>query len=306
MDEILQLILGKEILSEETKSKISEHFQTLQVQLKEQATLEVRAELAATWVQERDALAAKFEQFVSESLQSEVAELHESISTYRDLEQDYERKLMDAKAAMAAEVVAEKQRLREHLEAEMETLVDQMSSFLEFRLTEEVTELKESIQEAKNIHLGQEMFEAYSKVFMKSHLSQTGVTQELETATSKIAELTAALDEAKASRDTLIRESKMSSLLGNLSGNKREQMALLLNGVATERLDETYKQFVTRIIQDGQGSPSKQATQVSEGVGAAGSGTVKTGDSTRVISEGKTSTDGDKFREELQRLAGIK
>jgi DNA repair exonuclease SbcCD ATPase subunit len=271
MEEILKAVLSSEILSEETKTQLTEHVKTLEKSLRESIETEVRAELAEKWVQERDELAQKMEVFVSESLQQELTELRDDIKQFRNLESEYEAKLAEQRVLMAEEVVAEKQKLQSALEEELETLVDKLDEFLEIRLSEELTELAEDIQSVKNSKLGQEMFEAYAEIFMRSHLSKTGVMKKLEEAEKQVELLSTKLEESTMVAADLIRESKMTNLLSNLSGSKREQMEILLKGVATERLEETYKQFVGRIMKDEpqvQISESSQQTTVKTGDGA--------------------------------------
>jgi predicted RNase H-like nuclease (RuvC/YqgF family) len=197
---------------------------------------------------------------------------------------------------MAEEVVAEKQKLQSALEEELETLVDKLDEFLEIRLSEELTELAEDIQSVKNSKLGQEMFEAYAEIFIRSHLSKTGVMKKLEEAEKQVELLSTKLEESTMVVADLIRESKMTNLLSNLSGSKREQMEILLKGVATERLEETYKQFVGRIMKDG---PQVQISESSQQT------TVKTGDAVVITESQSKSAVDDDFRKELQRLAGI-
>lgn len=296
MEEILKAVLSSEILSEETKTQLTEHVKGLEKSLRESIEVEVRAELAEQWVQERDALAQKMEVFVSESLNQELNELRDDIKQFRDLESEYEQKLADQRLIMAEEVVAEKQRLQEALNEELETLVDKIDEFLEIRLSEELSELAEDIQQVKNSQLGNEMFEAYAEIFMKSHLSKTGVMKKLEEAQQQVETLSAKLAETANVNADLLRESKLNDLLSNLSGSKREQMQILLKGVATERLEETYKQFVGRIMKDD------QTVQVTE---SSTQTTVKTGDSVVITESQQKSGADDAFRKELQRLAGI-
>lgn len=296
MEEILKAVLSSEILSEETKTQLTEHVKTLEKSLRESIETEVRAELAEKWVQERDDLAQKMEVFVSESLQQEITELRDDIKQFRNLESEYQAKLAEQRVLMAEEVVAEKQKLQSALEEELETLVDKLDEFLEIRLSEELTELAEDIQLVKNSKLGQEMFEAYAEIFMRSHLSKTGVMKKLEEAEKQVELLSTKLEESTMVTADLIRESKMTNLLSNLSGSKREQMEILLKGVSTERLEETYKQFVGRIMK---GEPQVQISESSQQT------TVKTGDAVVITeSQSKSAVDED-FRKELQRLAGI-
>lgn len=296
MEEILKAVLSSEILSEETKTQLTEHVKTLEKSLRESIETEVRAELAEKWVQERDELAQKMEVFVSESLQQELTELRDDIKQFRNLESEYQAKLAEQRVLMAEEVVAEKQKLQSALEEELETLVDKLDEFLEIRLSEELTELAEDIQSVKNSKLGQEMFEAYAEIFMRSHLSKTGVMKKLEEAEKQVELLSTKLEESTMVAADLIRESKMTNLLSNLSGSKREQMEILLKGVTTERLEETYKQFVGRIMKD---EPQVQISESSQQT------TVKTGDAVVITESQSKSAVDDDFRKELQRLAGI-
>lgn len=296
MEEILKAVLSSEILSEETKTQLTEHVKTLEKSLRESIETEVRAELAEKWVQERDDLAQKMEVFVSESLQQEITELRDDIKQFRNLESEYQAKLAEQRVLMAEEVVAEKQKLQSALEEELETLVDKLDEFLEIRLSEELTELAEDIQLVKNSKLGQEMFEAYAEIFMRSHLSKTGVMKKLEEAEKQVELLSTKLEESTMVTADLIRESKMTNLLSNLSGSKREQMEILLKGVSTERLEETYKQFVGRIMK---GEPQVQISESSQQT------TVKTGDAVVITESQSKSAVDDDFRKELQRLAGI-
>lgn len=296
MEEILKAVLSSEILSEETKTQLTEHVKTLEKSLRESIETEVRAELAEKWVQERDDLAQKMEVFVSESLQQELTELRDDIKQFRNLESEYQAKLAEQRVLMAEEVVAEKQKLQSALEEELETLVDKLDEFLEIRLSEELTELAEDIQSVKNSKLGQEMFEAYAEIFMRSHLSKTGVMKKLEEAEKQVELLSTKLEESTMVTADLIRESKMTNLLSNLSGSKREQMEILLKGVSTERLEETYKQFVGRIMK---GEPQVQISESSQQT------TVKTGDAVVITESQSKSAVDDDFRKELQRLAGI-
>lgn len=296
MEEILKAVLSSEILSEETKTQLTEHVKTLEKSLRESIETEVRAELAEKWVQERDDLAQKMEVFVSESLQQEITELRDDIKQFRNLESEYEAKLAEQRVLMAEEVVAEKQKLQSALEEELETLVDKLDEFLEIRLSEELTELAEDIQLVKNSKLGQEMFEAYAEIFMRSHLSKTGVMKKLEEAEKQVELLSTKLEESTMVTADLIRESKMTNLLSNLSGSKREQMEILLKGVSTERLEETYKQFVGRIMKE---EPQVQISESSQQT------TVKTGDAVVITESQSKSAVDDDFRKELQRLAGI-
>lgn len=299
MEEILKHFLGSEILSEETKTQITEQFAQMKQTLREQVELEVRAELAESWVQEREALGAKIDTFVSESLKTELEELRGGIESFRDLEAEYAGQLVEAKSAMTSELSAEKTRLQDALNEEIEMLIDKMDQFFEIRLTEEIEDLKEDIQLVKDNKFGQTLFEAFAETFMQSHLSKTGVLGELAEAKAALATAEKQLQESKVAAEKMLRESKMTELLANLQGGKREQMELLLKSVATDRLDETYKQFIGRVLKES----TPASTQLSESNTQETQTHVKTGD-TELLESQERKPRND-FVAELQRLAGI-
>ena len=93
----------------------------------------------------------------------------------------------------------------------------------------------------------------------------------------------------------------MTELLANLSGSAREEMAFLLKGVATERLDETYSQFVSRVLNKN----STQNVIVESQQSQAQTEIIKTGTAPKLVTEGKKMTEDEEFRFNLQRQAGI-
>ncbi len=301
MDAFLKLLAESNILSDDTKTQLTEHFDSLKVSLRESIEAEVRAELAEQHIAEREQLATKMETFVSESLTRELSELQEEIAKFRDLEAEYETRLVDTKVAMAEELIVEKAKLKEAVESEIETLIDLVSVFLEDQLSVELEALKEDIQEVKNNRLGQEMFETFAGVFMKSHLSKTGIMKELEESRALAASLQEQVTSLTESNSEMLRESKMTELLSNLSGSAREEMAFLLKGVATERLDETYSQFVSRVLNKN----STQNVIVESQQSQAQTEIIKTGTAPKLVTEGKKMTEDEEFRFNLQRQAGI-
>src|ERR1035441_7675610 len=101
MDEILTKLLSSELLSEEAKAEISTKWTTLveehKASIREEVTLEVRAEIAEQWASERDTLIENVETFVAKKLDEEVAELKADIERFRDLEAEYAEKMVEEK-----------------------------------------------------------------------------------------------------------------------------------------------------------------------------------------------------------------
>lgn len=243
MDEILNKLLQSELLSEETKAEISEQWTTsleaFKTQVREEVSGEVRAELASQWITERDELITKVDGFVAEALTKEIAELKGDIERFRDLEAEYAEKLVEEKHKLAGEVAAE-----------LDGLVDKIDAFFEMRLAAEMEELKEDLEIVKQNDFGRKIFEAYAATYAHNYVDEDSVQSKLVVAESKLADAERALQALEDERNKMIREAKMEQILSPLTGKKREQMAMVLKGVDTARLEESYKFFIGRILKE--------------------------------------------------------
>ena len=249
MDEILQKILGSEVLNEDVKAEISKKWKEMCeskfATLKEQALLEVRAELADQWTTERDALVDSIEQFIDTQITEELNELKPDIERFRDLE-----------AEKAAEIVAIKAEMAEKLKEDIDQLVDKIDDFFEVRLSEEFEELQEDIAIVKESQFGRKIMEAFAAEYANSFVDEESVQSQLKVTESKLKDASKKIAALEKEQGKLIREQKLSQVLQPLSGSKREQMAFILQTVETEKLEEAYGQFIGRVL--------KEATSTSE------------------------------------------
>jgi hypothetical protein len=243
MDEILQKLLGSELLSEDVKAEISQKWQLVveakTAELKEQALLEVRAELAEQWANERDALVDSIEKFIDTQITEELNELKSDIERFRDLE-----------AEKAAEIVAIKNDLAAQVSEDLDQLVDKIDAFFEVRLTEEFDELKEDIEIVKQNQFGKQIFEAFVNEYSKSFVDEDSIQSQLTVTESKLEDASKRIAALEAEKSKMIREAKMEQILKPLSGSKREQMAFVLQNVETSKLEETYNQFIGRVLKE--------------------------------------------------------
>jgi hypothetical protein len=243
MDEILKKLLESDLLSEETKTEISSSWaqavEAKTAELKEEAILEVRSELAEQWVQERDALIEKVDAFVAEQLTTEIAELQGDIERFRDLEAEYAEKLVE-----------EKQNLAEEVADELDQLVDKIDAFFEVRLAEEIEELKEDLDVVKQNDFGRRIFEAFVTEFSKSYVDEDSVQSKLTVAESKLQDAQKQVNTLEIEKNKMIREAKLQEILKPLTGGKREQMTFILQNVETARLEEAYKHFIGRVLKE--------------------------------------------------------
>lgn len=294
MDEILQKLLESELLSEEVKAEISQKWtqvvEAKMAEMKESSLLEVRAELAEQWTKERDALVVSLEKFVDEQITEELTELKSDIERFRDLEAEYAGKVVEHKNEMAAKV-----------QEDLDQLVDKIDSFFEIRLTEEFEELKEDIEVVKQNHFGRQIFEAFVNEFSTSFVDEESVQAQLQVTESKLEDASKKIAKLEADQTKMIREAKMAEVLKPLSGSKREQMEFILQSVSTEKLEESYNQFIGRVLKEEKSEQAKAAQIISE---AAKENKVVTGDQ---LDEGKTEVVAPKNSklDSLRALAGI-
>lgn len=285
MDEILKKLLDHELLSEENRAEISgqidAYVATFKSQVREEVSAEVRTELAEQWVNERDELITKLDTFVTEAVTTEFKDLKDDVERYRDLEVEY-----------ATKIVEEKTRLAEEVAKELDSLVDKMDAFFELRLSEEFKDLKEDLEVVKQNKFGQAMFEAYASTFAKNFVDEDSVQAKLSITESKLADAEAQLASLEDQRNKMIRESKMEQVLSNLTGKKREQMAIVLKNVDTDRLEESYKFFIGRILKEDTQQINEATTQT----------TVKTGDDLTVTT---AKPEVNQSLLEAKRIAGL-
>lgn len=296
MDEILSKLLESELLSEETKKEISEQWATglneYKQIVREEVTLDVRAELSEQWVKERDTLIESVDTFVSEALEKELTELKSDIDRFRDLEVE-----------MAEKLVEEKHKLAEEVSAELDQLVDKIDAFFEMRLSEEMDELKEDLEIVKQNEFGRKIFEAFSGEYSKSYYDEDSSVAQLSITENKLEDAQKRISELEASQSKMLREQKMEKVLSSLNGKKREQMAFVLQNIETQKLEEAYKFFVGRILKE-EDSTATGSTVITEATAPAAATVLVTGEE-QITEEVKAPTEKSAALSQLKRLAGI-
>lgn len=296
MDEILQKLLQSELLSEESKAEISQQWTTsveaFKTQVREEVANETRLQLSEQWVAERDELITKVDSFVSEALTKEITELKGDIERFRDLEAEYAEKLVEEKHKMAGEVAAE-----------LDQLVDKIDAFFEMQLAKEIDELKEDLELVKQNEFGRRIFEAFVNEYSKNYVDEDAIQSKLSVTESKLSDAEKRLAESEEQINKMLRESKMEKILSPLTGKKREQMAMVLKNVDTSRLEESYKFFIGRILNESEAAAATAATLTES---KSTTTTVVTGEPT--VDDGKQAKAAQlsESLSQLQRLAGIR
>lgn len=297
MDEILKKLLESELLSEESKTEISAQWtasvDSFKTQVREEVGNEVRLQLSEQWLSEREELISKVDSFVAEALQTEITELRGDIERFRDLEAEYAEKLVEEKHKLAGEVATE-----------LDALVDKIDAFFEMRLSSEMEELKEDLEVVKQNEFGRRIFEAFVGEYSKSYVDEESVQSKLSITESKLTDAEKRLSEKEDQLNKMIREAKMEAVLSSLTGKKREQMAMVLKNVDTDRLEESYKFFIGRILKEGEAAPAAAAVLKEEA--AKTQTTVVTGEPTVSDSTQAKAVQVNEGLAHLKRLAGIK
>lgn len=305
MDELLQKLLEAEVLNEETKNELKEAFEVkineAVEEAKAQAEADVRAQLTEQWVNDRDALIEAVDGKVSDFLDEEFEELREDIERFRDLEAEYAEKLVEAKASMQSE-----------LKEDLVELVEKLDAFLEIRLTAEIDELREDLDEVRKNDFGRRIFEAVAAEYQASFADDDSVEGTLRETEQRLEDTEQQLEEAVRTIATFERQTKMEKILAPLAGRQREVMEAILKNVDTDQLEEGYKTFIGRVLRE---SSVEADSEKEDAVLAESASDEETRESTRVLNgnredlfenvEREAGQLSAKTMEEIRRLAGL-
>jgi len=323
MEELLQKLLEAEVLSEETKKDLETAFQTKLDEAitaaKTEAAADVRATLTEQWLTERDSLIEAVDSKVTEFLEAELEELKEDIERFRDLEAEYAEKLVEAKSDMADE-----------LKGDLSDLVEKIDTFLEIRLSAEMDELREDLEEVRKNDFGRRVFEAFAAEFMSGYADEDNAESTLREMSERLADMESALEETERARAELERSIKLEKVLAPLSGRAKDVMEAILRSVDTEMLEEGYKTFIGRVIRETSEKEGKVLAESAEEKDEDDEdeddekksdkksdkkddkkdekleeGVVITGDKEGLITEGTDDAAAKQRRDYLRRLAGI-
>lgn len=287
MNEILKKLFESQVLSEETKAELTEAWDIAVQKFTEDKAAEIKTQLVEQFVEERAELADKVQTFVESRLEAEMNELSEEIERLGNLEVEYAEKLAEQKQEIALK-----------LAEEIDSLVDKLDAFLEERLEAELTELEEELAEAQKNSFGKKIFESFQSEFAKfAERDENALENKIARLEDTISSLRESVQKEQSAKREMVRESKLESVLAPLSGVKREQMAILLSSVPTEKLEESYSVYISKVLkQEGDDknviTESKQST------------VVLTGDDKTEAVKGVTSVNEEAVLR-MKKLAGI-
>jgi hypothetical protein len=306
MNEILKKLLESELLSEESRQELADAFQAQLAEAIEEAkaaaTAETKVELHEQFAQQKEQLVEAVDRTVNEFIVAEFAALKDDIKAFRDLE-----------AEKTIELAKEKAALGKTLKEDMATLVKQLDKFLEERFVVEFQDIRDDLLKAKEADFGREVFESFLPVYRKYFVNPTKTESELSEAKIKLGKLNKKYKNVKQEKDSLYRKIRVESVLAPLSGTNRDLMGSILSSVATEKLEEAYKQYLPRVLKESVNTSKTAITEsATTGLGDEhlvarvvdiDAALVVTGDTAGRIDESVDETSS--LASQFQRLAGI-
>lgn len=316
MDELLQKLVESELLTEDTKSQLEEALSKKMEEktqaIREEVETEVKSELAEKYAKDKEELVEAMDTALEKALTGELEELKEDIERFRDLEAEYSKKLVEAR-----------QQMSENVKNDMAKLLEGLDAYVDQRLHVELDELRESIDDVRKENYGRKIVETLGEEYRRMFTEEDDLEQKALDKEQELKEVNEQLKEAKDQLRSVEREQKMEEVLESLSGQKREVMAAILQGVPTEKLDEGYRRYIGRVLTESadEGSSEKDKSVLAEGKDEDVSDTenlrVAKGDSTVVtedLDNADATTDGDgnktykldeATRKRLRMLSGI-
>jgi len=289
MDELLQKLVESELLTEDTKKQLEEtlsrKMEEKAQQIREEVEAEVKTDLAEKYAQDKEELVEAMDTALEKALNEEIAELKEDIERFRDLEAEYAEKLVETRQQMA-----------ENVKNDMTKLLEGLDAYVDQRLHAELDELRESIEDVRKENHGRKILETIGEEYRRMFTEEDDYEQkvlEKEEALNKVNEQ---LKEAKDRLRSVEREQKMEDVLESLSGQKREVMAAILQGIPTERLDEAYRRYIGKVLRESnEDSSEKDNSVLAEGKNEENTDSddfvVATGDSKVVVEDVDTITE---------------
>ncbi len=302
MEKLFQQLLESKILTQDT-------IDNLKVGIEEQISeavaakeIEVKATLTEQWVQEKNLLIDAIDLKIQDLLESELKEFNEDVERFQHLEAEYAQKLVESR-----------DQLNETYKNDVAELVGQIEQFLEQRITGELQEFKDDLEQVKKNEFGMKVFETFAGLFQEKFVNEDEVHNRLAEAEEKLRVVNVELQRATVLAEGAQRSQKVDQLLGTIAhAEKREVMATLLESIKTPELDSAFKKYLPAVmdvksnkesvISEGKSQKTpkqKETQQLSEGV-------LKTGD-TVVESAQKDNTDSLNLavKAQLKKLAGI-
>jgi hypothetical protein len=202
----------------------------------------------------------KLQKFVVKALAEEIAEFHKD-----------KEAVVETRVKLVAEGKKQLSKLKE-------TFIERSSKLVKDsvvkNLNNELTQLKEDIETARQNNFGRKLFETFAGEFATSHLNENSDIKKLQ---DEVAEVKKQLDESKKDAETkstlveskeaeirkindrIVRDQKLNEMMGPLSKDQKVVMQDLLENVITDKLDATFNKYLPAVLKNEVKADSKKS-----------------------------------------------
>jgi len=218
---------------------------------------------------------AKLEHFVVNALAREISEFTED-----------KREVVATKVKLVREAKTKFAEIKKNFIQRSSKVVE---AAVTSKLTAEIKQLKEDIDNARTNDFGRRIYEAFAQEYSGSFLNEKSETakllkiiakkdKELSEAQQAITEKATIVEskdrEIRVQKDLMERKNVMAELLAPLSADKRELMHTLLESVQTKKLAEAFDKYLPTVMEGNQ-KPVVQKTTLIESTEVTGNREVK-------------------------------
>lgn len=241
MKEILDKLLNNDLLTESTRNElqtaITESIAKAKEEARREAVTEAQVKLTKQWDKERTALVESIDSKVEMTVKPHIDALQIALNETEDL-----------KVRLSAKALKHERALAKRVASEYKNLAEDIDQFLKKVVAEHMQAAKDDIAAIKEDNFGRKIYRAFVREYIENHHDEKKLHNSV--AATK-AQLSQALEEnarLKSQLNEAARKDKMKTLLAPLTGETRKIMEAVLANVPTNRLDESYKTTLSRVL----------------------------------------------------------
>jgi hypothetical protein len=234
----------------------------------------------------------KLQKFVVKALAEEIAEFHKD-----------KEAVVETRVKLVAEGKKQLTNLKEKFVERSSKLV---KDSVVKNLNNELTQLKEDIEQARQNNFGRKLFETFASEFATSHLNENADIKKMQ---DEVTEVKKQLDESKKDAETkstlveskeaeirkindrIVRDQKLNEMMAPLSKDQKTVMQDLLENVITDKLDGTFNKYLPAVLKNQVKASDKEVLSESKEVTGNKTTTTNAQDEGNII--------------EIKRLAGL-
>ena len=240
---------------------------------------------------------AKFETFMATKLAEELAELNEDRKAQTVTLEKLQKFVVNALAEEISEFHKDKQSVVEtkvKLVAEgknqlaqlKDKFINRASKLVQKTVTQnlnnELTQLKEDIEQARQNNFGRKLFETFAAEFATSHLNENAdikdLQKQVEDVKAQLAESTKSIDEKTALveskqaeirriNDRIARDQMLTNMMAPLNKEQKEVMNSLLESIQTSSLEKSFNKYLPAVLKNDTKATNKVLAETKEVTG---------------------------------------